>query len=233
MDTMTIDLTVDGKKVQTAVARPEGDGPHPAVLVAIDGLGMRDYIHAVVADLAKAGYAAISPDLFHGGDLDFTTLRDESVLKDMNAAIEHLQAQPFVRQHGFGVTGFCMGGRITYLIAAARPDVIRAGVVWYGGNIMVAKADGDMPSPFDQSASIAAPVLGLFGVEDSNPSPDDVKKIDAELTRLGKAHEFHSFEGAGHGFHTSDRPDMFRPKVAEDAWGKCIAWFDKHVKSAS
>ena len=78
----------------------------------------------------------------------------------MNAAIEYLQAQPFVRQHGFGVTGFCMGGRITYLMSAMRPDVIRAGVVWYGGHIMVAKADGDMLSPFDQSSAVAAPLLG-------------------------------------------------------------------------
>jgi carboxymethylenebutenolidase len=230
---MTIDLTVDGKQVQTAVARPAGDGPHPGVVVAIDGLGMRDYIHEVVGALADAGYAAISPDLFHGGELDFNTLRDESVLKDMNTAIEHLQSQPFVRQHGFGVTGFCMGGRITYLMAAARADVIRAAAVWYGGNIFVSKAAGEMPSPFEQTADISAPVLGLFGVEDSNPSPDDVKKIDAELTRLGKVHEFHSFPDAGHGFHTSDRPDMLRPNVAEDAWEKCIAWFDKYVRDAS
>jgi carboxymethylenebutenolidase len=87
---------------------------------------------------------------------------------------------------------------------------------------------GDGPAPFDLTNNIGSPVLGLFGEEDGNPSPDDVKKLDAELTRLGKTHEFHSFSGVGHGFMAAGRPG-YKEDKANDAWAKCIGWFRTHL----
>jgi carboxymethylenebutenolidase len=88
---------------------------------------------------------------------------------------------------------------------------------------------GEGPAPFARTDRIGCPVLGLFGRDDTNPSPADVDKLDAELTRLGKAHEFHSYAGAGHAFMNEARPS-FRPEAAEDAWARCLAWFGRHLR---
>jgi carboxymethylenebutenolidase len=118
-----------------------------------------------------------------------------------------------------------MGGRISYLMAVRNPG-LRAAVVFYGGNIMEARGGG--ASPFEQSAQINCPVAGFFGLDDNNPSPDDVKTIDAELMRLGKLHEFHSYENAGHAFMGKGRPS-YREHAASDAWPKTLAWFRRHL----
>jgi len=88
---------------------------------------------------------------------------------------------------------------------------------------------GDGPSPLEQTANVGCPMLGLFGEEDANPSPEDVTNIDAEMTKHGKTHEFHNYAGAGHGFHCETRAS-YRQEAAADAWDKAMAWFDKHLK---
>jgi carboxymethylenebutenolidase len=129
------------------------------------------------------------------------------------------------------VLGFCMGGRITYLLAGARPAAWRAAGVFYGGNIM--KPWGDGPAPFDLTAKIACPVIGFFGNDDTNPSPADVDKIDAELSRHGKAHEFHRYDGAGHAFLNFTNAERFRPGPAKEAWAKMLTFLDRHLKSSA
>ncbi len=153
-------------------------------------------------------------------------LRDPSIVSDVNAAIEHTKALPEAHADRMGITGYCMGGRVTYLMAAKNPD-LKAAVVCWGGNIMVPWGEG--PAPFELSKDIGCPVLGLFGEEDPNPSPADVAKLDAELTKLGKAHEFHSYAGAGHAFMNEGRPS-YRQEATDDAWKKCVAWFDAYLR---
>jgi carboxymethylenebutenolidase len=119
-----------------------------------------------------------------------------------------------------------MGGRVAYMMAARNPS-LEAAVVFYGGNTMTAWGEG--PAPFDESSRLNCPVLGLFGADDQNPSPSDVTKIEAELKRLGKAHEFYSYPGAGHAFMNEDRPS-YREGAAKDAWDKCIAWFERYLE---
>ena len=92
------------------------------------------------------------------------------------------------------------------------------------------KPRGKGPAPFEQSANINCPIIGLFGLEDENPSPEDVAKIDAELNRLGKVHEFHSYANAGHAFMGKGRPS-YREHAAIDAWPKTLQWFDKYLRS--
>jgi carboxymethylenebutenolidase len=144
----------------------------------------------------------------------------------VNEAVRHVKGLPVVRPDRVGITGFCMGGRIAYLMAAVNSD-LRAAVVFYGGNIMVPWGEG--PTPFEQTEHIRCPVLGLFGEDDQNPSPADVAKLDAELTRLDKVHEFHSYPGAGHAFMNEGRPS-YRQQAARDAWSRCIGWFDRHLR---
>ena len=100
--------------------------------------------------------------------------------------------------------------------------------MYYGGRIL-APLGSEGPSPLDQTAGMGCPVLGLFGEEDANPNPADVATIEAELTKHGKAYEFHMYPGCGHGFNCNAR-SSYRPEAAEDAWAKAVVWFDRHLK---
>ena len=175
---------------------PVGVTQAPGVVVIMHGPGLDKFVEDRVDALARHGYAAAAPHLYHrqpSDSADMMTrigrLRDDEIIADADATIAHLRAMTETRVTDLAVLGFCMGGRITYLLAGARPTAWRAAGVFYGGNIM--KAWGDGPSPFDLTKNIAALMIGFFGLEDTNPSPADVDTIDTELTRNGKLHEFH------------------------------------------
>ncbi|HZP56306.1 MAG TPA: dienelactone hydrolase family protein [Dehalococcoidia bacterium] len=223
----------DAPDMRCYVALPSDATPRPAVAVAQHAGGVDDFIRTMTERFAEAGFVAIAPDLYHREDVNsgddamrrMSRLRDANIVADMDAAIGYVRTLPEVRAQSIGVTGFCMGGRVAYLMATRMPD-LRAAVVFYGGNIMVPWGEG--PAPFEGTAQIACPVLGLFGADDPNPSQADVSKLDAELSRHGKVHEFHSYPGAGHAFMNEGRPS-FREEAARDAWGRCIAWFERHL----
>jgi carboxymethylenebutenolidase len=226
-------VAVDGKEMRCYVTTPTAS-PAPAVVVIQHAGGVDEFVRTMTDRIAEAGFVGIAPDLYHrddpnSGDDPLTRmgrLRDANITKDVGAAIEHAKTLPEARADRIGVTGFCMGGRVAFLTATAFPGEIKASVVFYGGNIM--RPWGEGPAPFDLSERIACPVLGLFGEEDGNPNPEDVAKIDAELTRLGKAHEFHSYAGAGHAFMSEGRPS-YRDDAASDAWTKCVDWFRRYL----
>ena len=222
-------VQVDGQTMRCFAAMPEGAGPHPAVIVIQHAGGVDDFIQTMASRLADAGFAAIAPDLYHRDDPSsgadamrrMMRLRDPNIIADVRAAKAHIAAQVGVRGDRVGITGFCMGGRVAYLMATQDPE-LSASVVFYGGNIMVPWGEG--PAPFEGTANINCPVLGLFGEDDGNPNPADVAKIDAEMTRLGKPHEFHSYKGAGHAFMNEGRPSH-REDAAADAWKRATGFF--------
>jgi carboxymethylenebutenolidase len=223
-----LEVPVDARRMRCFLATPPAR-PAPGVLVCMHGPGIDEFIQTICERLAAAGFVAIAPDFYHRQPeplVDaWTKIKDLEALADMAAARSALRgagADP--ERHG--VVGFCMGGRLAFLYAA-NTATLRAAVVFHGGNIMVAR-DG-APSPFAQAGNIAAPVLGLFGADDTNPSPHDVHTIDAELTRLGKAHEFHIYAGAGHAFLNFTRPAVFREAQGQDAWAKCLGWLQRLV----
>jgi carboxymethylenebutenolidase len=222
---------VDGGEMRCYVSAPDGAGPFPAVVVIQHAGGVDEFVRSMSDRFAAAGLVAVSPDLYHRDDSEddpltrMGRLRDVTIVKDVSAAFEHAQSLPEVAPDRIGVTGYCMGGRVTYLMASHLPD-LKAAVVCWGGNILVPWG-GDV-SPFDRTERIGCPVLGLFGEDDPNPNPADVAKIDAELTRLDKPHEFHSYAGAGHAFMNEGRPS-YRPEAAADAWEKCVAWFRRYL----
>jgi carboxymethylenebutenolidase len=225
-------VSVDGA-MRCYVAEPGRAGPFPAVVVIQHAGGVDEFVRTMTDRAGGAGFVAIAPDLYHredpnSGDDPLTRmshLRDANIIKDVAAAIDHVKTMAKARSGSIGITGFCMGGRVAYLMAAQGPD-IRAAVVFYGGNIM--RPWGEGPAPFGLTERIQCPVLGLFGADDGNPNPEDVAKLDAELTRLGKVHEFHSYAGAGHAFMSQGRPS-YREDAANDAWQKCVGWFNKHL----
>ena len=220
---------------------PRGSGSHPAVVVIQEIWGVNSHIQFLTDRFPAQGYVGLAPAMFHREgrmtmglheEMDPALARmgnctDAGIVADVQAAVNYLKAQPFVQSDRIGIVGFCFGGRVSYLAACNVSD-LKATVVYYGGRIMGALG-GDGASPFDQTSKITSPVLGLFGEEDQNPSPEDVAKIDAELTRLGKEHEFHTYPGCGHGFNCNAR-SSYRPESARDAWGKAMAWFEKYLK---
>jgi carboxymethylenebutenolidase len=228
-------VQVDGQPMRVYLDIPAGGGTVPGVVVIMHGPGLDRFVEDRVEDLARHGYAAVAPDLYHrqppdGADMmtRIGRLRDPQLIADVDAAAAHLRRLPDARVGDLAVLGFCMGGRITYLLAGARPALWRAAGVFYGGSIMKAWAEQG-PSPLELTRDIACPVIGFFGVDDTNPSPGDVKTIAAELTRHGKAHEFHEYEGAGHAFLNFMNAERHRPKQGADAWEKMLAFLGRHL----
>jgi carboxymethylenebutenolidase len=227
---------VDGNPMRVLMGLPAGGGTAPGIVVIEHGPGLDRFMEDRVDDLARHGYVAAAPDLYHrqpddGADMmaRIGRLRDGEILTDADATIAHLRRLSDVRVGDLAVLGFCMGGRITYLLAGARPAAWRAAGVFYGGNIM--RPWGDGPAPFDLTAKIACPLIGFFGNDDANPSAADVDKIDAELSRHGKAHEFHRYDGAGHAFLNFTNAERFRPGPAKEAWAKMLDFLDRHLKT--
>ncbi len=226
-------LSVAESEMRCYLALPGSDEPHAAVVVAQHAGGVDEFIQTMSDRLAESGFVAIAPELYHRDDpakaddasQRMARLRDRNIDADVRAAVAHLRTLREVRGDRIGITGFCMGGRVAYMMAEKMPE-LRAAVVFYGGHIMNAWGDG--PTPFEQSSKIGCPVLGLFGAEDRNPTPEDVEKLDAELTRLGKTHEFHSYPATGHAFMSEGRPS-YREDAARDAWPRCVDWFTRHL----
>lgn len=233
MPPLWVDMNVGGQTMEGYQTRPEGDGSHPAVIVIQEIWGVNSHIQYVTDRLPSLGYVGLAPAMFHREgrmsiglheemDTAISRMRnctDETILADVQAAVDYLKAQSFVQGDRIGIVGFCFGGRVSYLAACNVSD-LKASVVFYGGGIL-----GALP----QTANVSMPVLGLFGEDDQGPSPSDVAQVEAELTAQGKTHEFHMYPGAGHGFHCNAR-SSYRPESARDAWAKTMAWFDQHLK---
>jgi carboxymethylenebutenolidase len=234
-------MKVGRQTMEGYLTQPEADGRHPAVVVIQEVWGVNSHIQSVADRLPSKGYVGLAPAMFHregpmtlGLHEEMNTAiarmghcTDAHIVADVKAAVDYLKAQPFVRADRIGIVGFCFGGRVAYLAACNISD-LKASVVYYGGRILQ-PLGGEGPSPLEQTAKITAPILGLFGQEDANPTPADVAKIEAELKKHGKAHEFHMYPGCGHGFQCDARAS-YRAEAARDAWGKTMAWFDKHLK---
>ena len=163
--------------------------------------------------------------IFTSSDIPF----DDEIERDVSATVAYLRGLTRVGDSSVGITGFCGGGRIAYLMAA-RNDTLAAAAVFHGGSIMAAR--GDAPSPFDLTAQISCPVAGFFGDDDENPSKEDVAKIGAEMDRLDKAHQFHSYPEAGHAFLDFSNAKAYRRTSADDAWDKLVAFLGETLKAA-
>lgn len=224
-------VQVQGQAMRVYVGVPNHAGPQPAILIAQHRGGVDEQMQDAVHRLYRAGYIVAAPELFHrqAADTDpsqkTSLLRDDEIIADLQATIAHLRGLPSP-VGPIGIVGFCMGGRVAYLAAGSMPE-LQAAVVFYGGNIT--KVLGDGPSPFARTPDIQCPVLGFFGAEDANPSPDDVRKLDAELTRLGKWHEFHTYQDAGHAFHNF-LSDKYRERAAAASWTGMLAFLSERLK---
>ncbi len=228
-------IDVDGSPMRLYVGTPSLGRAFPAVMVIQHGAGVDKFIEDRVENLARQGFLAIAPDLYHRQteDSDMMTrigrLRDPEVISDVNAAVNYARRLKDTQLGDMGIIGFCMGGRVAYLMAASKP-VFKAAGVFYGGNIM--KAWGEGATPFDLTPYIHCPIAGFFGGDDTNPSPADVDKIAAQLDKYRKPREFHRYEGAGHAFLNFTNPVTFREVPAREAWDKLIPFLQRHLHAS-
>lgn len=233
MQKLTVTIPVGAQHMALCTARPDGPGPFPAIVAIQHAPGLDTFMQAMVERLAQAGYAAAAPDLYHRLDarLDglakMKLLRDRDVEADVAATVDWLRQHPAVARERLGITGFCMGGRVAYLAAAANPH-FRAAVVFYGGNIMQPWGE-DVVAPYARTGEIRCPLMFHFGAEDTNPSPDDMRRYDAELTRHNKSHEFHAYAGAGHAFLNFTNPERYREAAAAVAWPRALDFLARHL----
>jgi len=222
-------------------ARPTRPGRFPGVVVIHHLPGWDEWITEVVRRFAHHGYAAVSPHLYFRngpGSPDDVGARvragggvaDAQVVGDVAGAVAFLRAQDNASGK-VGVIGFCSGGRHAYL-AACRLGDIDAVVDCWGGNVVVddkaALNDKRPVAPIDLTQHLTAPLLGLFGNDDENPTADQVNRTEAVLRRLGKAYELHRYDGAGHAFFNTARVS-YRAEQAADGWRKVFGFFTKHL----
>ncbi len=233
MLTSDVTLTVGASPMVVSFASPDGAGPRPGVLVAHHRGGVDDFTRYVLIRLSEIGLVAAAPNFYHRRPKDedpvasLKHLKDGELVADINAAVMHLLAMPSVRKDRIGTVGHCLGGRTSYLGLVYNP-IFAAAVLLYHGNIFESRGDG-MPAPFELTRNIDCPILGLFGKEDVNPSPEAVARLSDELTRLDIRHEFHSYDGTGHAFQDFHAATHYRPKSADDAWAKMLTFLKREM----
>ncbi len=243
MDTTTrmIEIKAEGGTMPAAVARPQGGGEYPGIVVVMEAFGLNDHIKEVAGRIAAEGFVTLAPDLYYReakrvvayDDLPaaiglMTGLWDQKIVADMDAAISAVLAEPGVRGRKVGVTGFCMGGRISFLTACKSARVAVA-VPFYGGGIgSVQKSERTPAAPIDLAPGLSCPVLAFYGGDDPFIPPAEIEHVRATLAKLGPQHEVVVYAGAPHGFFCSER-DSYHPDAARDAWEKMLRSFRRHL----
>ena len=233
----TIQLDTADGKMDAYKAVPKETGTYPGVIVLMEAFGLNDHIKNVTERIAKEGYVAIAPDLYHReperivpySELQkavgiMNRLQDSKVMEDVGAVIGHLKSQSNVKANALGVTGFCMGGRFTYLTAAHHAQDIKAAVAFYGGGIPMGN-----PSPLSRTGEIKAPIYLFFGGKDPLIPMDHVGQINTELTSKKVNFQMKVYPEATHGFFCDERQSYNEP-AAKDAWEKTKSFFAQHLK---
>jgi carboxymethylenebutenolidase len=244
LKTGQITYEVNGFKVPAFYAAPAGKTNLPVILVIQEIFGVHEYIADTARRFAKAGYLAIAPEMFarQGDPRQYSEVArlmsevvskvpDAQVMADLDGAVK------WAGSHGgnlrkVGITGFCWGGRITWLYAQQSKNV-KAGVAWYGR--LAGTPSALTPQhPLDLAASLKVPVLGLYGGQDGGIPLTTINQMKDALAEAGKkgntiarASEFVVYPAAPHAFHADYRPS-YRKEAAQDGFSRALAWFKTH-----
>lgn len=218
-------------------AAPAGKTGLPVVLVIQEIFGVHEYIADTCRRFAKAGFLAIAPEMYarQGDPSQYTEIAklqselvskvpDAQVMADLDATVKWAGA------HGgnlkkVGITGFCWGGRITWLYAAHNPDV-KAGVAWYGRLVGETNAL-QTKQPIDVAQNLKVPVLGLYGAKDGGIPLESVDRMRKLLDAGNSRSKIHVYPNSGHAFHADYRPS-YNAEDAKDGWSKALNWFSTH-----
>jgi carboxymethylenebutenolidase len=242
LETRSVSVKTADGTMPAHVARPKGAGGKlPAVIVVQEAFGLNDNIKEIAGRIAAEGYQAMAPNFYYregGKAVGYGELQDAiglmvrwtdaQIVADVRAAVVALEADPGVRADRIGITGFCMGGRVSYLSACEVP-AIRASVPFYGGGIAGQQFGPGATPPVALTAKMRAASQLHFGENDAYIPLAAVEEIRKALEREKKDFEIHVYQGAGHGFFCRDRAD-YNEKAAKLAWERTKAFFKKHLQ---
>lgn len=239
LDTATVMVKAkDGTDLPVYHAAPKPPGPYATVLVIPEIWGAHEHIKDVARRLAQAGYFAIvlEPYVRIGNLTQLTEIRDvlaaankltdDQCFADLDTVVDWAGRQPKADTARLGITGFCRGGRTTWMYTAHNPK-IKAGVAWYGG--LNPNPPAQPLTPADIAPKLHAPVLGLYGGADQGIPQPAVDRLQAALkaSDKGKASQIHVYPDMPHAFHADYRPS-YRKEAAQDGWKRMLAWFATH-----
>ena len=228
--------------MEVFVFRPKGSGPHPGILLAQHipmghtGLENDPFTLTTAQRFADNGYVVAVPFIFHWWPKSAALekkreeSRDDWIVADMKAGLAVLKAEQGVDAQRIAMVGHCWGGRVAWLAACHMPFAALA--TFYGGNIKKALGAGNI-SPLELTPHITCPVIGFYGNNDTNPSPQDVADYSAALAAAGIPHTFHQYDGAGHAFQNFPMPERYHQAASDDAWEKVLAFLAERLKSGS
>jgi carboxymethylenebutenolidase len=222
--TEMVDFKTNGSTTPGYLARPEGVGPFPGVIVIQEWWGLNDNIKDIANRFAREGFAAFAPDLYHGdvaGNNEPDVAQKKMMALDMPRAshelvkaAEHLEAQPYIAGRGIGAVGFCMGGGLAMTLATDTP-LIRAVAPFYGMS----------PSPIDKVQNLQGPIFAVYAEHDDWIGPPVREKLQQALTEHGKQHEIKVYPGTSHGFFNDTRADVHDRAASQDAWQNVLKLF--------
>lgn len=233
-----VQIDAGDRSIPVYRAQPQGGSNLPVVLVVSEIFGLHEHIEDVARRFAKQGYLALAPELFirQGDAASYPSIAelmskliakvpDQQVIADLDSVLR------WAGQHGgdlqrAAITGFCWGGRISWLYAAHRPD-LRAAVAWYG-RLVGEHTELTPQQPVDIAAGLKVPVLGLYGGKDGGIPQTSIAQMQAELQHGSSGSEFKVYADAGHAFHADYRPS-YLASAASDGWQRCLQWFQQHA----
>lgn len=233
-----VKIPVQDGEIPAYQALPSSGESFPVVLVVPEIFGVHEHIKDITRRFAKLGYWAIAVELFaRQGDVSKLTeiddirkvvsqVPDAQVLSDLDAAVAWAAKSGKANTDKLGITGFCWGGRITWLYAAHNPQV-KAGVAWYGR--VVGESTPLQPKhPVDVAASLKVPVLGLYGGSDAGIPVSTVDQLRSALKEAkDNPSEIIVYPDTPHAFFADYRPS-YRPEQAKDGWQRLLDWFKKY-----
>jgi carboxymethylenebutenolidase len=232
--------TFDGT-ISAYFAAP-ADEPHPALILVVQEIfGLHEHIRDVCRRFARQGYMAIAVELYQrqGDAAQYSDMSllikdivskvpDEQVLADLDASVKWAETQGADITR-IGVTGFCWGGRLTWMYAAHNSDC-KAGVAWYG-KLAVGHGPLQLRNPIDVANELKAPVLGLYGGQDASIPLTDIGRMQHALkngSAAAQASEIIVYPESGHAFYADYRPS-YTAADAKDAWLKALSWFERYL----
>jgi carboxymethylenebutenolidase len=237
----TINITGYNNEIFNAYySRPLGKGPFPGIVLIHHMPGWDELYREIARRYTQHGFSVVLPNLnyrFGSGTPEEMSAKaresggvhDDIVVANCEASMKFLKALP--NGNGkVGIIGGCSGGRHAYL-TACRVKGFSAAVDLWGGGIVASKEElrpSTPVAPVDYTRDLSCPMLGIFGNEDKNPTPERVNDLETALKRNNKEYEFHRYDGAGHGFWGYDRP-AYRQEQAIDSFNKTIAFFTKYL----
>ncbi len=232
--TEELSFTRDEDRIHAYAAWLRRDERLPAVVIIHDVRGLSEHYRDIARRLAREGFFALAVDLYSREgmpdlpDMDavfrwMQNLNDRRVLADLDGAVRFLGSRPEVRARSIGITGFCMGGRYAFMAACTIPHL--AACVSFYGMLRSDKAE----TPLTLAPQLSCPYLGLFGEQDALIPRTDIKELEGLLRRNQKTFQTKVYAGAGHAFFNDQRPDMYRPEAARDAWSRAITFFRLHL----